>query len=108
MMNSRQWDTTLTFSDNEKVLVRGTQSPGGRIDVIYPSGQDFVAADAGDYVYPSDVRIDVRNDLLYVKCDGLAIFRRETWLFEYDLVHQQLLKRQRVVPGVLPAECPVQ
>ncbi len=33
----------------------------------------FVAADAGDYIYPSDVRLDAPNYLLYVsKARGLA------------------------------------
>jgi hypothetical protein len=66
-----------------------------------------VAANAGDYVYPSDVRINTPDDLLYVKASGLAGgIRHQTWLFEYDLRGPRLVARQEVVDEALPAECP--
>jgi hypothetical protein len=56
-----------------------------------------VAADAEDYVYPSDVRVSNQNDLLYIKASGLAGgVNHETWLFEYDLRNQHLVTRERV------------
>jgi hypothetical protein len=66
-----------------------------------------VAADPGDYVYPSDVRLDAQNDLLYVKAQGLAGgFSEQTWLFEYDLRRQRIMERLQVRNGILSMECP--
>jgi hypothetical protein len=89
-------------------MVSGAQVPGGRINVRYlTTGRESVAANAGDYVYPSDVRLNAQNDLLYVKASGLAGgLRQETWLFEYDLRGQRLVERRQVVNDTLPAECP--
>jgi hypothetical protein len=91
-----------------KVTVTGAQFPGGRINVQYlASGRESVVADAGDYVYPSDVRLNAHSNLLYVKASGLAGgIRQETWLFEYDLSGQRLVERRQVVNAVLPEECP--
>lgn len=106
--HTREWNTTLTLSGGSKVVVSGARIPGGRIDVRYPAtGRVSVAAKPGDYVYPNDVRMNAQNDLLYVKASGLAAgIWQETWLFEYDLRRQQLVARQEVVEGALPAECP--
>jgi len=105
---TRKWDTVLTLSDGSKVKVRGAQMPSGRITVSYvANGRESVAADPGYYVYPSDVRLDSRSDLLYVKARGLAGgISQQTWLFEYDLRGQRLLKSLEVADSVLPAECP--
>jgi hypothetical protein len=106
--HTREWDTPLTLSDGSKVIVSGTQSPGGRINMRYlTKGRGSLVADAGDYVYPSDIRFNNQKDLLYVKASGLAGgVIEETWLFEYDLRAQRQVLRQRVVNGALPAECP--
>jgi hypothetical protein len=105
--HTREWDTALTLSDGVTVRVSGHQSPGGRINVRYlPSGRESEAANAGDYVYPSDVRRNAHSDLLYVKTSGLAGgIRQETWLFEYDLRGQRLMERRQVANDSLPAEC---
>lgn len=106
--HTREWNTPLTLDDGSKVMVSGTQSPGGRINIHYlTEGRHSLVADAGDYVYPSDVRFNIQKDLLYVKASGLAGgIIQETWLFEYDLRSQQQVLRQRVVNAALPPECP--
>jgi hypothetical protein len=106
--HTREWDTALTLSDGLTVAVTGAQFPGGSINVRYlAAGRESVAVNAGDYVYPSDVRLNAQNDLLYVKASGLAGgISQETWLFEYDLRGQRLVERRQVVNDVLPAECP--
>jgi hypothetical protein len=106
--HTREWDTTLTLSNGSKVIVTGAQVPGGQIVVRYPaSGGVVVAASAGDYIYPSDVRIKAQSDLLYIKASGLAGgMRQQTWLFEYDLRSERLLLRQQVGDSGLPTECP--
>jgi len=87
--------------------VKGSQSVGGTISVLYPmSDQELVAVNAGDYVYPADVRVNAQSDLLYVKASGLAGgIWRQTWLFEYDLRGQRLAARQQVANESLPPEC---
>lgn len=105
--HTREWNTSLTLPDGSKVVVSGTQSPGGRISVYYTnSGRKVVAADAGDYVYPSDVRLNAQDHLLYVKATGVAGgIRQETVIFAYDLLAQHLVARQEVTNDTLPAEC---
>lgn len=75
--------------------------------VEYPmSGESVIAADPGDYIYPSDVRMDVRNDLLYTKAHGLAGgISEQTWLFEYNIRNRQITGRARITNGALTAKC---
>ncbi|MGH9147381.1 MAG: hypothetical protein ACRD1Q_11770 [Vicinamibacterales bacterium] len=106
---SRSWDHTLKIREGIEVHVSGAQVPGGQIDVRYtPGGQEDVAADAGDYIYPSDVRFDGAGDLLYIKARGApaAFGGPQTWLFEYDLRKRRQTGRLLVDPQVLPQECP--
>jgi hypothetical protein len=105
---TREWDTMLRLSDGSKVIVSGAQVPGGLVAVRYPTtGRVSVAANAGDYVYPSDVRMNAQGNLLYVKASGLAGgIWQQTWLFEYDLRAERLVTRQQVVDDALPTECP--
>jgi hypothetical protein len=102
LADTRKWDNILSLRDGVKVIVRGAQVPGGRVVLFYPAtGRTLVAANAGD------VRVDVQNDLLYVKAHGFAgDISEETWLFEYDLRRQLLVERVQVKNGALPAECP--
>lgn len=86
----------------------GRAIPGGRIDIQYWDGTDVVAADAGDYVYPADVRFDPASDTLYVKASGDAVIGgSQTWLFKYDLASRRQVQHAQVDPSVLPKECPV-
>ena len=105
--HTREWDATLTLTDGTRVVVSGAEIPGGRIDLRYPvTNRTSAAVSAGDYVYPSDVRINRRSDVLYAKATGLAGgIRQQTWLFEYDIRAQRLVARQQVVDAALPAEC---
>jgi hypothetical protein len=82
---------------------------GGQIDIRYEEdGQELVAVNPGDYIYPSDVRIDNNAGVLYVKASGSAAgVWRETWLYEYDLQRRRQASKLLVDPSVLPAECPM-
>ena len=107
---TRTWDSTTTTSKGSTVRISGAEMPGGRIDVRYvPEGADVVAADAGDYIYPTDVRLDRRSDTLFVKASGItaAFSQPQTWLFEYDLNSRRQIARKRVDPSVLPQECQI-
>lgn len=104
---TRQWYTELRLHNGSTVIVSGMQMPGGRIDVRDgASGRESIAANAGDYVYPSDVRVDRQNDHLYVKASGLAGgLQHQTWLFDYDLRAQRSVARLQVLDNGLPPEC---
>ena len=104
----REWETAVTLSDGSKVMVVGAQMPGGRITVRnLATARESEAANAGDYVYPSDVRFNPQTNLLFVKASGLAAgVIHETWLFEYDLRGQRRVQRRCVLESALPTECP--
>lgn len=105
---TREWQTPVMLSDGSKAFVVGYQRPGGRITARYmTTGRELEVANAGDYVYPSDVRFNAQTNLLFVKASGLAGgITHETWLFEYDLLGQRLIERRRVADSALPTECP--
>jgi hypothetical protein len=107
---TRAWNYTLKTRDGVAVHVSGAEMPGGRIDVRYASdGKSEVAADAGDYIYPADVRLDAATDRLYIRASGVPAHPfggAQTWLFEYDLKNQRQTGKARVDPSVLPEECP--
>lgn len=105
---TRAWDSTLNTRDGIAVHVSGAEMPGGRIDVKYLSdGEKAVAANAGDYIYPADVRFDPTSERLYIKASGVpaSFGGSQTWLFEYNLRHRRQTGRARVDPSVLPQEC---
>jgi hypothetical protein len=104
----RAWDATVRTGSGTSVVLSGYQGPGaGIVAKEVRTGEIHVVADAGDYVYPADVRTTADFARVYVKADGLAGgISRETWLFEYDLTQFRELNRVRVEPSVLPPECP--
>jgi hypothetical protein len=107
---ARTWDYTLQTHEANSIQVYGRAVPGGQVSVKYLSdGKDEVVANAGDYIYPADVRFDHANGLLYVKAAGVtaAFSNPQTWLSEYDLLQRRSILRVRVDPTVLPPECPV-
>jgi hypothetical protein len=71
---------------------------------------DVVAANAGDYIYPADVRIDQAREKLFIKASGItaAFSQPQTWLFEFDLTRHVQIDRARVDPAVLPQECKIE
>src|SRR3954471_11798784 len=87
--------------------IRGAHTVGGTITVGYgPDRAELIAVRPGDYIYPSDVRVDSAGGLLYVKARGIAGgLWKETWLYEYDLVRRQQVSKLLVDPNVLPREC---
>ena len=104
--HTREWDSRLAFEGGQ-ILVTGAQIPGGRIAVSGPaSNHDIIAADPGDYIYPSDVRFNPQPGILYTKAHGFAGgLREQTWLFKYDLRRHEITERTQIRNGILPAEC---
>ena len=105
---TREWSTLLLLRGGLQAVVIGAQTPGGRVVVRYPAThEEIVAADPGDYVYPSDVRVDTESDFLYIKAEGVGVgLTHETWLFAYDLHRKRIADRRLIRNGVLPGECP--
>lgn len=85
----RIWNHKITTADGVDLEVFGEQIPGGRISVKFGGRDKAEAANAGDYIYPLDVRINSAHTHLYVRASGApaSSFSRalQTWLFEYDL-----------------------
>ena len=100
----------LRLQDGRSVTISAFQAPSGSVRLRYQGeGPTVVAADAGDYVYPADIRWDPRRELLYVKAQGVRPVpwrTAETILFEFDLSAKAGRNHQQVDPGVLPPECP--
>jgi len=103
------WQAVLPLRDGSRAAVAGVRAPGGRISVKYDdAAASVIAADAGDYVYPADVRLSREREVLFVKAEGVTPVpwgKRHTLLFAYDVRARRVLLRQRVDPAVLPAEC---
>jgi len=104
----REWDVIVRPSGGAEVSLSGSQFVGGKIVARdRRTGETHVVADAGDYVYPDDVRTGPDGVRVYVKASGLAGgLWHETWLFEYDLASYRHLAKVRVDASVLPPECP--
>lgn len=104
---TRGWDTTITIPDGSKATIEGADKVGGNIFVRYePGGRLQAVVQPGDYIYPSDVRLNPSLGRLYVKASGLAGgISQETWLYEYDLQKRKQVRKRRVHPAVLPQEC---
>lgn len=104
---TRTWDYPLNTREGV-VRVSGAELPGGRINLRYMvDSKEAVAANAGDYIYPTDIRFDRIGERLYIKATGVpACFgATQTWLFGYDLGLRREINRARVDPGALPQEC---
>src|SRR6185437_8619758 len=64
--DSRSWETPVTLSNGSKVMIFGSETPGGRVIAQYvTTGRQVEVANAGDYVYPADVRYDAPGNLLF-------------------------------------------
>lgn len=106
---TRGWDAEIALKGGMAVRVRGFESASGIITVRYlPDGPELTAVNPGDYIYPSDVRVDSAQGVLYVRADGTSAgIWRQTWLYEYDLLHRKEISRMQVDPSVLPPKCPM-
>jgi hypothetical protein len=105
---TRAWDYKLGSSAGTDIQISGAETVGGRIALKYVAdGTELVAANGGDFIYPTDVRIDRAKERLSIKAAGTpaAFGGHQTWLFEYDLKQRQQTARARVDPDVLPPEC---
>jgi hypothetical protein len=103
-----EWDQTLTLRDGTAVQIHGLEAPGARIAAKYQSsGADEVGVtQMVDYVYPTDIRIDNKREILYVKTDGyVGGITKRTCLFAFDLNKRKTIIREEVDNSVLPPEC---
>lgn len=106
----KEWNYILKTPKGTIVKIIGQAIPGGNIGLVYvPNDGGGITADAGDYIYPADVRFDRTNEHVYVKASGrpAAFGGEQTWLFELDIPQRRQVQKVRVEPSVLPQECPV-
>jgi hypothetical protein len=94
----------VALRDGSKVTVRGAGIVGGRLAVSCPpSGQQYIAANPYDYIYPMEIRLDAQHDILYVAASGLAGgLWQQTWLFAFDLREHHSLARRKIRYKQLP------
>jgi hypothetical protein len=95
------------MTNGSKVAINAASMVGGMVTVKYlASGEQLIAANAGDYVYPNDIRINNLADRLYIVASGLAggLWQR-TVLFEYDLHAHLQIARHGVRDKDLPTAC---
>jgi hypothetical protein len=105
---TRGWETPIAIAGGVTAAVQGAFIVGGRIEIRYGDGALVTAVNDGDYIYPSDVRLNGGHDRVYVKTRGSAGgIWEQTWLHEYDLQNRREVRRQLVDPDVLPEECPI-
>ena len=66
-----------------------------------------MAVSPKDFLGPTDVRVDLNQDWLFVRSYGDTALgeKGETWLYKYDLHDRKVISEIRVDPSVLPAEC---
>jgi hypothetical protein len=105
---TRTWDFKTTMEDGTVVWITGVRAPGGRVLAQFGAARDHTeVANAGDYMYPADVRVDRKNQRLFVKASGLPAIgsKAETWLFEYDLRQRREVRRLAVSESAMPSEC---
>ena len=102
-----QWNNAIKLTDGSTATISGQRNRPSYIGVTFGGGTKVIAANAGDYVYPSDVRVSPDATRLYVKARGLAGgIWPATVLFEYDLMARRLLQRTDAAKSHLPTECP--
>ncbi len=105
---TRSWQAEVTIANGSRIVVEAAAIPGGYVTVRYlDTSEKVIAANAGDYVYPYDIRINRQTDRLYVVASGLAggIWQR-TVLFEYDLRARRQTAKRGVNDKDLPEGCP--
>jgi len=102
-----EWDQTLTLRDGIAVQIHGLEAPGARIAVKYQSsGAEVGVTEMVDYIYPTDIRIDNKREILYVKTDGyVGGITKRTCLFAFDLNKRARILREEVDNSALPPEC---
>ncbi|GAO02686.1 hypothetical protein [Anaeromyxobacter sp. PSR-1] len=104
------------ISPPEPMWIQKVELPGGFVTVSARCcvGQGFVARFSdessprtmftpGDYVYPSELRVALRERVVYGRASGLAGgITKVTKIFAYDLDRRRLVESVDVDPGLLP------
>jgi hypothetical protein len=104
------------ISPPEPMWTQKIELPGGSVTVSARCcvGQGFVARFSdepaprkvftpGDYVYPSELRVALRDRVVYGRASGLAGgITNVTKIFAYDLDRRRLVDSAEIDPGLLP------
>jgi hypothetical protein len=98
------WDLTLEPGNGQTVTVTAACCIGGRFLAKYgDETQPRIVGQPGDYVYPTELRVNRETRRVYGMARGLAggIWHK-TVIFEFDLVRRQQIGRVEVDDKILP------
>jgi len=86
-----KWRNEIHLNNGLQVRIEGFGFVGGEVVAIYgDDNKSRLVAHPGDYVYPSEIRIDPSRQRLYVLANGFAAgIWKETRLYEFDLVKRK-------------------
>ena len=57
---TREWDASLSLKNRMQVVVTASDAVGGVVSLRdVTSGKSWTAINPGDYIYPSDIRLDL-------------------------------------------------
>lgn len=74
----REWNTTLRPGPAREVRIIGHQRVSGMVVARDErTGEEHMVANAGDYIYPADVRTSPDFGRVFVKADGLMRYAEE-------------------------------
>jgi len=105
---TKSWNELLETSSGAPVHVTGAQRVGGGVVLAYPpSAREYFPADSSDTLYPSEVRVDLTQDLLFVRMSAPPIlgWGQVPILYEFDLRKRTRVTDLRVDPSALPPPC---
>jgi hypothetical protein len=101
-----EWAVSLDLGQGLTLRISADQTVGGRFLGQYSDEQpQRVIGNAGDYVYPCDLRIDKGRGIILAKASGLSGgIAKATILFEFDITSRQLLHAYQVASELFPPE----
>lgn len=102
------WRSPITTRSGIRAIVLGLKDINGQIHVQFGAeSKPVVAVFPKDFLGPTDVRVDINQDWLFVRAYGDTALggKAETWLYKYDLRDRKVISESRVDPSVLPKEC---
>ncbi|MGA2230801.1 MAG: hypothetical protein ABSH22_07870 [Tepidisphaeraceae bacterium] len=100
----RTWDQKLQLANGIQVRIEAMDCAGGNVTATYADDQKWLeVANAGDYVYPKEIRINPATERLFVLAEGVAMpfGWHDTQLFEFDLRMRKQLGHADMDPAAV-------
>lgn len=97
-----KWKHALNIPGLPPILIEAYGFVGGKVVATYNDGTRYLVANPGDYVYPTEIRVDSATNKLYVFADGLAAgIWRASRIYEFDLVARRQTNKAEINPDML-------